>query len=369
VADGGCISFENRLNFMTFCTLCCNDHKWGVQQMLRAAAMICMVALTLRASEAGAVSLLSDIARTAHQIDRNLCKMNPADSQCRPNHRKTKIAAKHVAPKAGTAARPTTSIVRLPPPAKQVSPPVPVVAGKAAAGPIPVPRPKLKPAGLVPVTKTAASVVPPVVAPAPAHPVVPIVVPLPPLPEDGSGCLTTLGAEGAAFSPVPQPSAVVGCAILNPVRLFGVKTPDGQVKLPDQPVLNCAFALKFSRWIAARIEPLAQADLSVALTALGTGPGFDCRGRTGDSAAKMSEHATGNAVDIVYLTFSDKKRVLVKDALDEKAPGFAMLGDVRASACQDFATVLGPGINEAHREHFHIDLEQRRTGSKFRLCE
>jgi len=339
--------------------------------MLRAAAMICMVALTLRVGEAGAETLLGDIARTAHQIDRNLCKMNPADSKCRPTHRKTKMTAKHSAPKAGATAGPATPIVSPPPPADKVSPPVPVVAGKTAARTIPVPRPKEKPAGLVPVAKTAASVVPPVVAPAPApaHPVVPVVVPPQPLPVDGSGCLATLGAEGAAFSPVPQPSAVVGCAILNPVRLFGVKTPDGEVKLPDQPVLNCAFALKFSRWIATRIEPLAQADASVALTALGTGPGFDCRGRNGDTAAKMSEHATGNAVDIVYLTFSDKKRVLVKDALDDKASGFAMLRDVRASACLDFTTVLGPGANEAHREHFHIDLEQRRAGSNFRLCE
>ena len=343
--------------------------------MLRAAAMISVIALSLGTGKAGAESLLGDIARAAHHIDHKLCKLNPAVSKCQPNHRKAKITARHLAPKPRATAGSAAAVVAPLPADHGVAPSVPVITGKAAAQTIPVPRPQEKPADLVPKAKAAASIVPPPVASAPvpaAHalPMLPVAVPpQPPLPEDGSGCLAALAAVGVTFSPVPPPSAVAGCAVLSPVRLFGVKTPGSQVKLPDQPVLNCAFALKFSQWIATRIQPLAQADGSAALIALGTGPGFDCRGRNGDTAGKMSEHATGNAVDIVYLTFSDKKRVLVKDALDDKAPGFALLRDVRASACQDFTTVLGPGANEAHREHFHIDLEQRRTGSNFRLCE
>jgi len=39
---------------------------------------------------------------------------------------------------------------------------------------------------------------------------------------------------------------------------------------------------------------------------------------------------------------------------------------IHASACQQFGTVLGPEANDAHREHFHLDLAPR-AGSSY--CE
>ena len=81
----------------------------------------------------------------------------------------------------------------------------------------------------------------------------------------------------------------------------------------------------------------------------------------------MSEHAIGDAVDIVYFKLANKSQMLVKDALNVQSTSFAFLRDVRAAACDEFTTVLGPGANKAHAEHFHIDLETRNGG--YRLCE
>ena len=39
---------------------------------------------------------------------------------------------------------------------------------------------------------------------------------------------------------------------------------------------------------------------------------------------------------------------------------------IHASACQIFGTVLGPEANEAHRNHFHLDMAERTTGG---YCE
>lgn len=39
---------------------------------------------------------------------------------------------------------------------------------------------------------------------------------------------------------------------------------------------------------------------------------------------------------------------------------------VHAAACRRFGTVLGPEANEAHRNHFHLDMAERRSGS---FCE
>lgn len=42
------------------------------------------------------------------------------------------------------------------------------------------------------------------------------------------------------------------------------------------------------------------------------------------------------------------------------------LRDIHASACKYFGTVLGPEANNAHRNHFHLDMAQRNRGN---FCE
>jgi len=234
--------------------------------------------------------------------------------------------------------------------------------------PPPVPLPPQKPANLnVPPPAATPAPTPkvPIIVPKPA-PAVPPVVVTPPQPSTGN-CLADLAASGAQFSPVPQPVATGDCTIDNPVKMTNLKTLQGLVKLPDQPTVNCKFALTLQNFVAGKVQPLAQSDMQSTIVAMGTGPGFDCRGRNGDSSAKLSEHAKGNAVDIVFFNFANKTGVLVKDALNDQATGFAFLRDVRAEACKAFTTVLGPGANSAHAEHFHLDLEPRNGG--YRICQ
>jgi hypothetical protein len=40
---------------------------------------------------------------------------------------------------------------------------------------------------------------------------------------------------------------------------------------------------------------------------------------------------------------------------------------LRASACERFTTVLGPGSDGYHESHIHVDLAERRNG--FKLCQ
>ena len=39
---------------------------------------------------------------------------------------------------------------------------------------------------------------------------------------------------------------------------------------------------------------------------------------------------------------------------------------LRAGACTQFGTVIGPEANEAHRDHFHLDMKKRPYGG---YCE
>ncbi|MGL4294095.1 MAG: extensin family protein, partial [Aestuariivirga sp.] len=41
------------------------------------------------------------------------------------------------------------------------------------------------------------------------------------------------------------------------------------------------------------------------------------------------------------------------------------LEQVHGEACGEFHTVLGPKADQAHRNHFHLDLQNRRNGSTY----
>ena len=87
------------------------------------------------------------------------------------------------------------------------------------------------------------------------------------------------------------------CHVQNPVNLQSV-TAQKHNRLPEAPLLNCKFALQFSKWLSESGAPILSAQLNSPVERISTGPGFECRGRNGDGTAKVSEHGYGNAVDI-----------------------------------------------------------------------
>ena len=59
-----------------------------------------------------------------------------------------------------------------------------------------------------------------------------------------------------------------------------------------------------------------------------------------------------------------------KPPLPKRSPQAELKGEfvkvVHDDACQTFGTVLGPAANEAHKNHFHLDMKARR---KTAICE
>ena len=219
----------------------------------------------------------------------------------------------------------------------------PVIAPKAEA---PVPLPRAKPQSI---QKQAA--------------IIPRVLPQDTLvPNDKiDTCLQKLRAAGADFA-IPATNVASGkCHVQNPVNLKTVKAQGQTIKLPEAPLLNCKFALQFSKWLGEAGAPILAAQLNSPLDTLSTGPGFECRGRNGDGSAKISEHGYGNAVDITTLRMRDGKVINVA--------GSKLFDGFRTSACGYFTTVLGPGSNAAHEKHFHFDLGVHGKSGNYRICE
>jgi hypothetical protein len=191
----------------------------------------------------------------------------------------------------------------------------------------------------------------------------------PPSAENGTACRADLERLGADIEMVPQLVADQACQISNPVAIKSLKIRGGAVALPGKPVLNCAFARQFVTWLGDVAAPVVAGHEDSALAAVSTGPGFQCRGRNGDASAKMSEHASGNAIDIDAIVLADKKRIDIVSVADAANPAYRLLMALRISACGYFTTVLGPGSNAAHATHYHFDLGIHGKSSNYRICE
>lgn len=179
--------------------------------------------------------------------------------------------------------------------------------------------------------------------------------------DDSESCFQMLRAMGAKFTVAAATVDYGKCSVQNPVNLRSVTTKGNTIDLPEAPLLNCKFALQFSKWLSESGAPILGSQLNSPVERISTGPGFECRGRNGDGTAKISEHGYGNAVDISTFRLLNGKTLHVGDS--------TLLPGVRASACGYFTTVLGPGTNAAHATHFHFDMGIHGKSGNYRICQ
>jgi hypothetical protein len=179
--------------------------------------------------------------------------------------------------------------------------------------------------------------------------------------DDTESCFQKLRAIGAKFTIAAATVDYGKCSVQNPVTLRSVTIKGNTIDLPEAPLLNCRFAVQFSRWLSESGAPILAAQMNSPVERISTGPGFECRGRNGDGTAKVSEHGYGNAVDISTFRLRNGKTLNVADS--------TLLPGVRASACGYFTTVLGPGTNAAHAAHFHFDMGAHGKSGNYRICQ
>jgi hypothetical protein len=239
---------------------------------------------------------------------------------------------------------------------------VPIIVAQAAWAqpqpPLPPPRP----------TEAPSPVTPP--APRPEGPPIPN-TDAPPAIAEATACATKLKAAGFEIEPAEPPLATNEfCRIEAPVRLKAVPAPmrpNMAVQLTDKPVLACRFAEPFGRWIGDLVAPLAAGIKDAELKAVRTGPGFECRNRNRAAGGKLSAHAQGLAIDIVGFELANGSTLRIKrDAGSAQDPALAAL---RTAACGWFTTILGPGSDEAHHDHLHVDIEQHGSSDRYRICQ
>ncbi len=206
------------------------------------------------------------------------------------------------------------------------------------------------------------------------------------------------------------------CGTPAPIKLKAIGKPE--VSLANPALMNCAVAVAVGNWVDRVLQPAAKEIFSSPVVRLvGTGS-YTCRNRNGAADGPISEHAFGNAFDVAGFVLADGRTINVlggwgrvarddasaakvaakvtpakpplapdsryalkgppvvavaqpvqpaqvastpaADAKPEITADARFLRRIHGEACKLFGTVLGPEANDAHRDHLHFDLKDRK---------
>lgn len=145
------------------------------------------------------------------------------------------------------------------------------------------------------------------------------------------------------------------CGLEHPFSITAVQ--DGETAIDPSARLGCPMNAAVNDWMRDVVQPAAEARFGVRVASLNNMASYGCRTRNNRRGAKLSEHSFGNALDVGAFTLVDGRQVSVLRDWRNGAPeAQAFLRDVHAGACGLFKTVLGPGSDGFHENHFHFDL-------------
>ena len=177
------------------------------------------------------------------------------------------------------------------------------------------------------------------------------------LPEAEAACRQNLRRLGVVFTESAPIDGPHDCAAPHPVA---VSQLPGGVALRPEAVLTCAMAEASARFVRDHAAPLVMREFGSPLVTVEQASSFVCRTRRGTQ--KPSEHAFANALDWSALELEDGTRVEIEAHDEAKAPrAFRLVSGLHEAACGPFNTVLGPGSDADHADHFHFDMAERRT--------
>jgi hypothetical protein len=183
------------------------------------------------------------------------------------------------------------------------------------------------------------------------------------MPQSEISCRAELRRLGVAFRDVARIADGPTCGIDYPVELSGLS---GGVTIKPAVKINCQLTLAFAKWVKYELVPSSRFRYMSGVGRITPMGGYSCRKMNSRSNNPWSEHARGNAIDIGTITLNNGKEIDVRKkgffAFREKG----LLKAVRTDSCKYFSTVLGPGSDPDHWNHFHFDLRTRKSG--YRHC-
>lgn len=173
---------------------------------------------------------------------------------------------------------------------------------------------------------------------------------------DEAACRQELKRLDVTYRDLPAIEDGGACGIDRPVSISDING----VAIKPAATLTCDMAATFARWTRKELVPSSRTRYFTGIKAIHQASSYSCRRIAGSGS--MSQHASGNAIDISRIELNNGRDI------DVRKPGLfafrqrGFLNNVRGDGCSYFTTVLGPGYNYAHRDHFHFDIQPRKNG-------
>lgn len=191
-------------------------------------------------------------------------------------------------------------------------------------------------------------------------------------PEAVPDCEQKLAAAGIKFTGAKIPVHLEGKPPLTcgaPQVVMYLRGPE-KIAWEPAPVLTCEMALALASWEKI-VEEEATRTLGARVTRIQQLGTYNCR-VIPTAPTLMSEHGYANAIDIGQLFLANGRTVNIYRDFDRtdgdpaKPVGvFLRAISRRANDEEVFSHVLTPFFDEAHNNHFHLDLARfRRDGTR-----
>jgi len=141
------------------------------------------------------------------------------------------------------------------------------------------------------------------------------------------------------------------CPLRQPVRVMNF----GDVRLSSSFLASCPLALSSALFVQQQVKPLAESTQGAGLHQIDHLGSFACRNIYHRENARLSEHATAEALDVSGFRLSDGRRITVLQGWQrpQQAP---FLQAVLSASCGYYGNGLGPDYNAAHANHFHFGM-------------
>jgi hypothetical protein len=164
-------------------------------------------------------------------------------------------------------------------------------------------------------------------------------------------------AKGWTALPLADTFPSAGCGLRG-----AVKVQASYIAISREVDLACPMAAGLHLWMREHVQTAARLYLNADVKTIETYGTYACRTRNNRDGARLSEHATANAIDISAFVLSNGKRLRVADMAKMSEEERDFMQSIRKGGCRLFSVVLGPGSDGAHEDHFHFDL------GPWRLC-
>lgn len=162
-------------------------------------------------------------------------------------------------------------------------------------------------------------------------------------------CQQALSTSAMRYTQQRDGNPEAACPLENALRVQA-----SGVQFSSSFLASCPLAAAFALFERHGLQPAAQVVFGQPVVQIEHVGSFACRSIAGSQ--RRSQHASANALDIVGFRLADGRRISVLHDWPKQGKNAQFLREVQQAACKSFNTTLGPEYNDAHRDHFHVDM-------------